>query len=263
MLSDIEVTYFRSRIGDVLKEERLTEWQRQFLRDMQEKIRRYGTRTRLSEKQLEILKRLTRLKGDADLRLLDMPQNEDRRHQYPQRRAWRRSRRRWRYRDIKIAMYLVIAAIFGVGVLTKEAASPFRNNSPSFTIADAGTSSPPFTITDGDTVRLIDGTPVRLVGFNTPEKFEPMCEREGRLGQQATARLRELVQSGKPSVTMVPCACAPGTEGTKQCNFGRSCGILRVDGKDVGQTLISEGLAAPFRCSQTSCPPLPRPWCTR
>lgn len=261
MLSEIEVTYFRSRIDDLLTEERLTAWQRQFLRDMQEKIRRYGTRTRLSEKQLETLKRLTKLKGDADLRLLDMRPREDRPRRYPQRPIARKSARRWRYREIKLAMYLVIAGIFGVSFLIKEAAAPFSNGSPPFTIADAGTSSPPFTITDGDTIRLNDGTPVRLVGFNTPEKFEPLCEREGRLGQQATDRLRELVQSGKSSVTMVPCACAPGTQGTKRCNFGRSCGILRVNGRDVGLTLVNEGLAAPFRCSQTSCPPLPRPWC--
>ena len=261
MLSEIEVTYFRSRIDDVLTEERLTEWQRQFLRDMQEKISRFGTRTRLSEKQLETLRRLTRVKGDADLRLLDMRPLEDRPRRYPQRPKPRRSRRRWRYKEIKLAIYIVIAAIFGVSFLIKEAAFSVRNNSPSFTIADTGTSSPSFTITDGDTIRLNDGTPVRLVGFNTPEKVEPMCEREGTLGQRATDRLRELVRSGKPSVTIVPCACAPGTAGTKRCNFGRSCGVLRVNGRDVGQTLISEGLAAPFRCSQTSCPPLPRPWC--
>ncbi|WP_220326542.1 hypothetical protein [Rhizobium wenxiniae] len=39
-----------------------------------------------------------------------------------------------------------------------------------------------FTVTDGDTIRMVDGTPVRLVGFNTPEKFEPMCARQAELG---------------------------------------------------------------------------------
>jgi hypothetical protein len=34
-----------------------------------------------------------------------------------------------------------------------------------------------------------------------------------------------------------------------------------VDGVDVGATLIGEGLAVPYRCGQTSCPPRPQAWC--
>lgn len=56
-------------------------------------------------------------------------------------------------------------------------------------------------------------------------------------------------------------SCKPGTEGTDKCNYGRSCGALKVDGKDVGQTLIAEGLAVPFVCGRNGCPPTPSPWC--
>ena len=64
MLSEIEISYFRSRINDVLREGQLTGWQRQFLQDMQEKLRRYGARTRLSEKQLVFRRaKLTPLAG--------------------------------------------------------------------------------------------------------------------------------------------------------------------------------------------------------
>nr|WP_246799165.1 thermonuclease family protein [Rhizobium leguminosarum] len=119
-----------------------------------------------------------------------------------------------------------------------------------------------FTITDGDTIRLNDGTPVRLVGFNTPEKFEPRCSAEAALGNRASARLKELVAGARTTeVALVQCACKPGTEGTKKCNYGRSCGTLSVDGRDVGQTLIAEGLAVSFVCGATRCPPTPRPWC--
>lgn len=119
-----------------------------------------------------------------------------------------------------------------------------------------------FTVTDGDTIRLSNGTRVRLVGFNTPEKFEPMCSNEARLGNRASARLRELVgQATTTDVSLVACSCKPGTQGTKKCNYGRSCGKLEVDGRDVGQILISEGLAVPFVCGATGCPPTPRPWC--
>ncbi|WP_245496003.1 thermonuclease family protein [Rhizobium leguminosarum] len=117
-------------------------------------------------------------------------------------------------------------------------------------------------MTDGDTVHVVgDATGTRLVGFNTPEKFSPQCEYERQLGERASSRLRELVAHGSARLTKVACACAPGTEGTKKCNHGRYCGTLLVDGKDVGSILISEGLAVPFVCGRTSCPPTPRPWC--
>lgn len=59
LLSEIEVTYFRSRIDDILREGRPTACQRQFLMDMRQRTERYGTRTRLSEKQMATLKRLS------------------------------------------------------------------------------------------------------------------------------------------------------------------------------------------------------------
>ena len=39
-----------------------------------------------------------------------------------------------------------------------------------------------FTVTDGDTIRLDDGTRVRLNGFNAPESIKPQCQREAILG---------------------------------------------------------------------------------
>jgi hypothetical protein len=42
------------------------------------------------------------------------------------------------------------------------------------------------------------------------------------------------------------CACPPGTEETPACNYGRSCGILKAGGKDVGDILIAEGFAVPL-----------------
>ena len=118
-------------------------------------------------------------------------------------------------------------------------------------------------VIDGDTISLNDGRPnVRLVGFNTPETGNrARCEAERQKGDAAGRRLRELVSSGRSDFQQTACACAPGTEGTDACNFGRRCGTLRVRGVDVGATLISEGLAVAFVCSATRCPTLPRPWC--
>jgi endonuclease YncB( thermonuclease family) len=81
------------------------------------------------------------------------------------------------------------------------------------------------------------------------------------LGDRATARLRDLVRSSKLDFEFVACSCSPGTEGTPSCNYGRRCGTLKANGKDVGAILISEGLAVSFVCGQTRCPPTPKPWC--
>jgi endonuclease YncB( thermonuclease family) len=115
-------------------------------------------------------------------------------------------------------------------------------------------------VVDGDTVRY-QGRTVRLVGFDTPETGDrAQCEYERALGARAATRLSELVKSGEPRLEFVPCACPPGTEGTASCNFGRSCGSLTIDGRDVGSILIAEGLARPFRCGSISCPRR-APWC--
>jgi endonuclease YncB( thermonuclease family) len=111
------------------------------------------------------------------------------------------------------------------------------------------------TVIDGDTVHW-QGRIVRLVGFDTPETGDrARCQSERAKADSATARLRELVTSGSVKLELVRCACPPGTEGTNACNFGRSCGVLTVNGRDAGQILITEGLARRYRCGQLSCPP--------
>jgi endonuclease YncB( thermonuclease family) len=117
-------------------------------------------------------------------------------------------------------------------------------------------------VVDGDTIRISGSSQsVRLVGFNTPEKVEPQCDLERGLGVAASDRLLGIVASGNLDFAYVRCACWPGTAGTEKCNFGRACGTLRAGGKDVGNLLIDESLAVPFKCGWTSCPPTPRPWC--
>ena len=115
-------------------------------------------------------------------------------------------------------------------------------------------------VVDGDTIRA-RGRTVRLVGFDAPETGDrARCHGERELAQRATEQLRRLVAGGGIDLRMVPCACAPGTEGTSACNFGRACGYLSVQGRDVGATLISKGLAKPYLCGATSCPPR-QLWC--
>ena len=76
----------------------------------------------------------------------------------------------------------------------------------------------------------------------------------------ATTRLRALVRSDDARLVPVACACRPGQEGTRFCNYGRLCGSLLIGGRDVGAILISEGLAHAYVCGATSCPKR-RSWC--
>jgi endonuclease YncB( thermonuclease family) len=117
-------------------------------------------------------------------------------------------------------------------------------------------------VIDGDTIRVHHKKPdVRLVGFNAPETRRAVCEAERELGAKATRRLRDLVRGGNLDFKFVGCACPAGTEETPACNYGRRCGTLKANGRDVGAILIEEGLAVPFVCSSTRCPRTPRPWC--
>jgi endonuclease YncB( thermonuclease family) len=84
---------------------------------------------------------------------------------------------------------------------------------------------------DGDTIST-EGKTVRLVGFDTPEAgMNAKCEAERALAPKATFRLRQIIASGGLSLSLVPCARRPGTEGTPACNYGRACGVLTAAGQ--------------------------------
>jgi endonuclease YncB( thermonuclease family) len=116
-------------------------------------------------------------------------------------------------------------------------------------------------VTDGDTIGARAQT-YRLVGCDTPEfssRQRKVTLREKRLALLAAERLQELIATGEIILTEVRCACPESKFDTKKCNYGRKCAILTVGGKDVCETLISEGHARPYHCSATRCPPT-RPW---
>ncbi|TAY14030.1 thermonuclease family protein [Rhizobium leguminosarum] len=251
----------RNDIEAALRRRNLIAWQRTFLTNIHARLERSGGQARLSDKQWrKVFEILGRPSNVIALPPRTIPAHPSRQRPKKSFRASfsRAGRRlRWRLRNLTIG-FLVVAAV-AVGQHAFQLERGQFQSSP----ATMRTSQPQeFSVTDGDTVHVVgDATGTRLVGFNTPEKFSPQCEYERQLGERASSRLRELVAHGSARLTKVACACAPGTEGTKKCNHGRYCGTLLVDGKDVGSILISEGLAVPFVCGRTSCPPTPRPWC--
>lgn len=88
-------------------------------------------------------------------------------------------------------------------------------------------------VVDGDTIKH-DGETYRLLGYDTPETYRAKCDSEKRLGDLATHRLRELVQThGSAEITRY----------SDRDRYGRLLVRLYIGGKDVGPILINQGLA--------------------
>ncbi|MFK7938939.1 MAG: thermonuclease family protein [Roseovarius sp.] len=91
---------------------------------------------------------------------------------------------------------------------------------------------------DGDTVELKCGAErltARLQGFDTAETKDPRCAEELAHGALATDRLRALVKQGEVTFSQ------RGYD-----KYNRVLIRLSVDGVDVGETLVREGLAVPY-----------------
>jgi hypothetical protein len=176
----------------------------------------------------------------------------------PRRPFKRRFRRRVAWRNLTIAALLIAALVLAVpSILQVWHGQRGHAPLPATSASDVLTFG--VTVVDGDTVRA-GGARYRLVGFDTPEKGDlARCDSERALAEKATQRLGELIAGGA-ALTRVACACQPGTEGTQACNYGRLCGQLTANGRDVGAILIKEGLAHPYVCGASGCPRRPG-WC--
>ena len=95
-------------------------------------------------------------------------------------------------------------------------------------------------VVDGDTVDLAcpdtGRERARLIGYDTPETYRPGCSAEARLGAAATYRLRSLV-AGAGQIE---------TRRAAYDRYGRRLVQLRIDGRDIATSLVSEGLAVPY-----------------
>ena len=99
-------------------------------------------------------------------------------------------------------------------------------------------------VVDGDTLWL-GGQKIRVADIDAPETHEPRCAQEQTLGDQATRRLRELLNNG--AVSLQP-------NDRDEDKYGRKLRIVLVDGRSVGERLVDEGLARRYAGGR-------RPWC--
>jgi micrococcal nuclease len=86
-------------------------------------------------------------------------------------------------------------------------------------------------VVDGDTIRLADGTRVRLVQIDAPEKADECY------GEEATELTRRLLPPG----THVRIEQDPALD--QEDRFGRKLAYVWKDDEDVNLTLVEEGAA--------------------
>jgi endonuclease YncB( thermonuclease family) len=99
-------------------------------------------------------------------------------------------------------------------------------------------------VVDGDTIWL-GGEKIRVADIDAPETHEPRCAAEQKLGDQATRRLRELLNNAAISLQPID---------RDKDKYGRKLRIVLVDGQSVGERLVDEGLARRYAGGR-------RPWC--
>lgn len=95
---------------------------------------------------------------------------------------------------------------------------------------------------DGDTVALDCGAKsetARLVGFGAPEAKSPGCAAEKVHAARATERLRALSTAGEVTFS-----------GHARDKYRRLLVTMKIDGRDVGLTLIEEGLAVRYNAGK-------------
>lgn len=100
-------------------------------------------------------------------------------------------------------------------------------------------------VVDGDTVTL-RGQSIRLVGFDTPETYRAQCVSERSLGDAATDRLRDLLaRASSAELVYLP----------RRDQYERDLARLMLDGRDVADIMVGEGLARRYSDGQR------RSWC--
>lgn len=105
-------------------------------------------------------------------------------------------------------------------------------------------------IVDGDTIELY-GETVRIANIDTPETTKAKCPEERAKGEAASLALADLL--GRGAVTLQR---GDPKSKRKTDRYGRTLGLVFVDGHDVGELLIAMGHARRWTGKR-------RPWCNR
>ncbi len=103
-------------------------------------------------------------------------------------------------------------------------------------------------VIDGDTFRC-GPVMVRIATIDAPELHTAKCDAERRLAEVAKARLDSLLAGGAVSVEV-----GDPASGREKDRHGRTLGVAKAGGKDIGAALVAERLARRWTGKR-------RPWC--
>jgi endonuclease YncB( thermonuclease family) len=87
---------------------------------------------------------------------------------------------------------------------------------------------------DGDTI-AVGAERIRIIGLDTPETYQPHCEKEQAAGFLATGRLQHLLNMRKVTIKR-----------TGIDKYGRTLAKVLVGAEDVAEVMIREGVAVPY-----------------
>jgi endonuclease YncB( thermonuclease family) len=147
-----------------------------------------------------------------------------------------RKQRRWTLRRRETNALIGLCVISFVALAQIFAAGDSRADLPAvtYTLVSAGG----FRAVDGDTlVQVSTGETIRVANIDTAETGErARCGAERRHGELAERRVRELVERDVEVQRL-----------GRTDRYGRTLAYVSVDRRDLGEMLISEHLARPWR----------------
>lgn len=97
-------------------------------------------------------------------------------------------------------------------------------------------------VLDGDTI-AVGRERIRIIGLDAPETFDARCPAEKRLGDKATAAMRQMVAQG---------ARIERTDSKDR--YRRTLARVYYQGRDVADIMVERGLAMPYDCPGGHCP---------
>lgn len=157
-----------------------------------------------------------------------------RRRRPPARRKARPRAPGWRLLAASLGVFCLV---FLGGLVWPLANLPFPAPNPG---ATEGPAVQVVRVIDGDTLDLANGERIRILNIDTAEMPpKARCPEERDLALAAKARLATVLRQGEV-ITLA-------AQGRDRDAYGRQLRLVRVDGQDVGELLVREGLAQPWR----------------